>query len=102
MKFLKKTEAVLDAQVDDLGVHKSYNPLEQAKFINNINEIKNIFLYFNIKIPDKINFLILNMTSILNQYIHDDGSLALFNGANNDYQKQIIEMLNQEEDHVPN
>jgi len=80
-----------------LGVHKSYNLLEHAKFINNINEIKNIFLYFGIKIPDKINFLILNMTSILNQYIHDDGSIALFNGANNSYQKQIIELLSQEE-----
>jgi len=97
LKFLKKTEAALDAQVDALGVHKSYNPLEHAKFINNINEIKNIFLYFGIKTPDKINFIILNMTSILNQYIHDDGSLALFNGANNNYQKQIIEILNQED-----
>ena len=97
LKFLKKTEAVLDKQVDALGVYKGYNPLEHAKFINNINEIKNIFLYFDIKIPDKINFLILNMTSILNQYIHDDGSIALFNGANNNYQKQIIEILNQEE-----
>jgi len=97
LKFMKKTEAALDAQVDDLGVHKSYNPLEQARFINNINEIKNIFLFFGIKIPDKINFLILNMTSILNQYIHDDGSIALFNGASNSYQKQIIKMLNQED-----
>ena len=97
LKFLKKIEAVLDVQIDALGVHKSYNLLEHAKFINNINEIKNIFLYFGIKIPDKINFLILNMTSILNQYVHDDGSIALFNGANNSYQKQIIELLSQEE-----
>ena len=37
------------------------------------------------------------MTSILNQYIHDDGSIALFNGASNSYQKQIIKMLNQED-----
>ena len=97
LKFLKKTEAALNTQVDSLGMHKSYNPLEHAKFINNINEIKNIFLYFRIKIPDKINFLSLNMTSILNHYIHDDGSIALFNGANNNYQKQILEILNQEE-----
>jgi len=97
LKFLKKIEATLDAQIDSLGMHKSYNPLEHAKFINNLNEIKNILLYFGIKIPDKINFLTLNMTSILNQYIHDDGSMALFNGANNNYQKQIIEILNQEE-----
>ena len=32
------------------------------------------------------------MTSILNHYIHDDGSIALFNGANNNYQKQILEI----------
>ena len=46
LKFLKKTEAVLDTQVDALGVHKGYNPLEHAKFINNINEIKNFFFIF--------------------------------------------------------
>ena len=60
LKFLKKTEAALDAQVDALGVHKSYNPLEHAKFINNINEIKNIFLYFRITYNLFSNILILS------------------------------------------
>ena len=48
LKFLKKIEAVLDVQIDALGVHKSYNLLEHAKFINNINEI--ISKYSNIDI----------------------------------------------------
>ena len=37
------------------------------------------------------------MNSILNQYFHSDGSIPLFNGANNNYTKQIYNSLNKEE-----
>ena len=40
-------------------MHKSYNILEHSKFINNLNEIKNILLFFNIKESnqfDEFNF----------------------------------------------
>ena len=33
---------IVDNQIDKLGMHKSYNLLEHSKFINNLNEIKNI------------------------------------------------------------
>ena len=64
-------------------MHKSYNILEHSKFINNLNEIKNVFLFFNLKESSLFDKLILKMTSILNQYFHNDGSLPLFNGTNN-------------------
>ena len=37
--FLKKIEAIIEIQIDRAGIHKSYNVLEQAKFINNLNAL---------------------------------------------------------------
>ena len=36
------------------------------------------------------------MTSILNEYFHLDGSIPLFNGANNIYTVNIYKSLNKE------
>ena len=88
---------IIDQQIDTLGMHKSYNVLEHAKFLNNIYELKNIFLYFNISIPQKLDEFIIKMNSVLNEYFHTDGSIPLFNGANNNYTKYIYESLNKEE-----
>ncbi len=88
---------IIDQQIDTLGMHKSYNVLEHAKFLNNIYELKNIFLYFNISIPHKLDEFIIKMNSVLNEYFHTDGSIPLFNGANNNYTKYIYESLNKEE-----
>ena len=55
-------------QIDKLGMHKSYNILEHAKFMNNLSEIKNIFLYFNTNISVNIEENIYRMQSILNEY----------------------------------
>ena len=55
-------------QIDKLGMHKSYNILEHAKFMNNLGEIKNIFLYFNANISVNIEENIYRMQSILNEY----------------------------------
>ena len=87
---------ILESQIDKIGMHKSYNILEHSKFINNQNEIRNIFLFFNIKNFDNFDNLILKTTSILNQYFHDDGSFPLFNGTNNIYTKIINETLNKD------
>jgi len=87
-------EMVIDKQVDKLGMHKTYNILEHAKFLNNLYELKNIFLYKKIVITKKFEKIILKMTSVLNEYFHADGTIPLFNGANNNYTKIIRESLN--------
>ena len=87
---------IIEHQIDKLGMHKSYNLLEHSKFINNLKEIKNILLFFNIKTSNIFDELILKMTSILYQYFHIDGSLPLFNGSNNIYTKNIFETLNKD------
>ena len=87
---------IIEHQIDKLGMHKSYNILEHSKFINNLNELKNILLFFNIKESNLFDELILKMTSILNQYFHNDGSLPLFNGSNNLYTKIIYNSLNKD------
>ena len=84
-------------QIDKLGMHKSYNILEHAKFMNNLGEIKNIFLYFNANISLNIEENIFRMQSILNEYFHDDGSIPLFNGSNNNYTELIYNSLNKDE-----
>ena len=83
-------------QVDKLGMHKSYNVLEHSKFINNLIEIKNIFLFYQYKEANIFDELILKMTSVLNEYFHKDGSIPLFNGSNNIYTKEIYNSLNKE------
>ena len=87
---------IVEAQIDKLGMHKSYNILEHTKFINNLNEIKNIFLFFDINESTVFDNLILKMTSILNQYFHHDGTIPLFNGSNNVYTKNINNSINKE------
>ena len=96
IKKIKYLIIILKNQVDNLGMHKSYNILEHSKFINNLNEIKNIFLFNKIEDLDEIDKLILKMSSILIQYFHDDGSIPLFNGANNNYTDIIYKTLNKE------
>ncbi len=85
---------IIENHIDKLGMHKSYNLLEHSKFLNNLNEIKNILLYFNSKQSNIFDKIILKMTSVLNQYFHSDGSLPLFNGSNNIYTKIIYKTLN--------
>ncbi len=87
---------ITENQIDKIGMHKSYNILEHSKFINNLYEIKNILLFFNVKKSDLFDELILKMTSILNQYFHSDGSIPLFNGSNNIYTKIIYDSLNKD------
>ena len=95
-KNIEYAKFVADNQIDKLGMHKSYNVLEHSKFINNLIEIKNIFLFFQNKEANIFDELILKMTSVLNEYFHKDGSIPLFNGSNNIYTKEIFNSLNKE------
>ena len=88
---------VTDNHLDNLGMHKSYNILEHARYLNNLHELKNIFLYFNKKVSEKFESKIVKMTSILNEYFHKDGTIPLFNGSNNNYTNIIYNSLNKEE-----
>ncbi len=96
-KNINFIDLIIDYQIDKLGMHKSYNIIDHAKFLNNIHEIKNIILYFDHKVSLKIEETILKMTSILNEYFHTDGSIPLFNGSNNNYTSIIYNSLNKEE-----
>ncbi len=93
---IKYIKFIVDNQIDKLGMHKSFNLLEHSKFINNLNEIKNILLFFELKESNIFDEVILKMTSILNEYFHKDGSMVLFNGSNNIYSKKIYDSLNKE------
>ncbi len=93
-KKKKILNVIIDQNIDNLGMHKSYNVLEHAKFLNNLKELKNILLYFKINKSKNIDEKIILMTSILNEYFHLDGSFPLFHGSNNNYTKIIYESLN--------
>ncbi len=96
-KDLEYMNFIISNQIDKFGMHRSYNVLEHAKFVNNLNEMKNILLFFKIDIPKITEELFVKMTSILNEYFHDDGSIPLFNGSNNNYTKIIQNSINKEE-----
>ena len=94
---LEKITQIIKKHLDSLGFHKSYNPLNHAKFLNELHEIKNILLYFKITVPDILNFSIINMASLLKHYFHDDGSICMFNGSNNTYLSEILLLLKNNE-----
>ena len=95
-KYISYINQVIDKQIDSFGMHKSYNLVEHAKFLNNLYELKNILLYFNTVVPNKIENKILIMNSTLNEYFHSDGTIPLFNGGNNNYTHIIQESINKE------
>lgn len=79
-------------QINDQGFHKSINVNEHARFINQLLQIKNIFLFYNSSIFNEIDLYIADMTSLLKNLFHLDNTLALFNGTNNiklDFVKNI-------------
>ncbi len=95
--FSKKIVDMITSQIDDNSMHKSYNILEHAKFLNNLIEIKNIFMFNNLKIPKPINNTILAMTSLLKIYKHDDLSLPLFNSCNNNHNLTVQNIFEKEQ-----
>ena len=98
-KIITKIDNLINLQVDENSVHKSYNILEHAKFLNNLIEIRNVFLFFKIKTSKNFRNIVLAMTSSLKSFQHTDTSLPLFNGCNNNYNK-IIENIYKKEQFV--
>ena len=97
MNTISKIKNIINLQLDNSSMHKSYNILEHSKFLNNLIEIKNIFLFLNIKIPEVLNNSVLAMTSLLKLYEHDDSSLPLFNGCNNNHNATIKNIFEKEQ-----
>ena len=93
--FNKKIIFYLNFCIDKHGFHKSYNPGIQAETINALFEIKNIYLYFKKPVAKEIEFQLINLTSVLNNLFHKDGSIALFNGANNYNNELFVKIMNQ-------
>ncbi len=98
---LKLLDELLADQVDSLGFHKSYNSLEQAKFINNLHEIKAICLFFKIPENKKLIFQINNMTAVMQNLFHQDNSLILFNGSKNNNLNEVKKVLGLANDIIP-
>ena len=97
-KILKILLKLLTIQIDKNGFHKSYNPMQQAEFLNNLHEIKNMLLFFKISVPNELSYHIINMTALLTSLLHKDNSLALFNGSNDLYNKEVHQIINLEND----
>ena len=96
-KIIGKIDNLISIQIDENSVHKSYNILEHAKFLNNLIEIRNIFLFYNIETSQNFKNNILAMTAVLKTYQHYDTSLPLFNGCNNNYNKVIEKIFENEQ-----
>ena len=97
-KTIKLIKLQLAFQIDENGFHKSYNSTYQAEYINHLQEIKNILLFYKIEDIKELNFQIKNMTSILNNLFHKDNSLALFNGSHNGLNKYLNKIIKQVDD----
>ena len=96
-KIIDKIDNLINIQIDENSVHKSYNLLEHAKFLNSLIEIRNVFLFFKIETSQSIKKNILAMTSVLKTYQHSDTSLPLFNGCNNNYNKIVKNIFEKEQ-----
>ena len=82
-KILKLINMQLHNHINLNGIHKSMNPCTHAEYINNLYEIKNMCLYFNVKTPKEIEYQIINMSSVLKNLFHKDNSIALFKSISN-------------------
>ncbi|MBS56915.1 MAG: hypothetical protein CMP16_03460 [Rickettsiales bacterium] len=92
INFIKKQTV---HQINKDGFHKSINIFEQAKFINNLIEIKNILLFNKNNSWSGIDNIIIEMTSVLKNFFHKDQTLPLFNATNNkqiDYVRYIANL----------
>ena len=95
-----KINELIQKQIDKNGFHKSYNVLTQAEFINHLFELKNIYLFYDVKPPHVIEFQIINMSSVLLNLFHKDDSVCLFNGSNNSHLEKIYNLLKTPKDIV--
>ena len=82
-EIIKLINIQLDSHINKNGMHNSMNPCLHTEFINHLYEIKNMCLFFKVVPPKKIEYQIINMSSVLKNLFHKDGMIALFNGSNN-------------------
>jgi len=92
-KTIKKILDHIRLQINQYGMHRSMNPCIQAEYLNNLFEIKSIFLFYKIQVPKEIDLQIINMNSVLKNFLHSDGSIALFNGSNNANISSILKII---------
>ncbi len=96
INYEQKFTKIVKSHLDDFSFHKSYNLVEHSVFINDISEIISILLYSKLEVSDIFFVTKLKMVTALSRYFHKDDTAALFNGTNNNYLKQIIEVINEE------
>ncbi len=87
---------IIEDQLDSFALHRSYNLLDHSKFINDITEIIDILLRFNLDIPEIFLVTKIKMATTLSQYFHKDGSVALFNGSHNLHLNAMKTVLKQD------
>ena len=85
-------------QINADGFHKSINIFEQAKFIHQLIEIKNILLFYNYDGWLEIDSIIIDMLSLLKNFFHKDLSLPLFNATNNTKRNYVMHIANLQKD----
>ncbi len=83
----------LSTQVNSDGFHRSMDPVTQAEFINCLYEINDMLLFFGLEKNKKIIETINEMQSVLQNMFHRDGSIPLFNGANNSYKNFLHKIV---------
>ena len=76
------------------GSHKSYNATIQLIALNNLIEIKNMFLYYKVKSPEILDITIFKSGCYLASLFHIDQTMSFFNGSNNFYISQTNKLLN--------
>ena len=85
-------QLLLDVNID--GFHKSLNPTKHGEYINDLNEIKNMCLFFDRSIPESMEYQLINMVSVLKNLFHRDQTISLFNGSNNANNESLIKISN--------
>ena len=75
------------------GSHKSYNSSIQLIALNNLIEIKNMFLYYKVKTPEILDITIFKSGCYLASLFHNDQTISFYNGSNNFYITQTNSLL---------
>tara|TARA_B110000438_G_C15810382_1_gene649357 strand:+ start:1341 stop:2903 length:1563 start_codon:yes stop_codon:yes gene_type:complete len=96
--IIGKIKNNLIADVSSNGMHFSMSPQIHAEYLNQLIEIKNIFLYFKLSPLKELDFQIIQMIRVLKSFIHKDGTLAYFNGSNNFYINKVEKIISIEKD----
>jgi len=75
------------------GSHKSYNASIQLVALNNLIEIRNMFLFYKLKNFEILNISIFKAGCYLASLFHRDRTISFFNGSNNFYLDEVNRLL---------